>query len=208
MSKSTNAIQEIKNLMVKFGFMSEETTLQSFKLEDETILQAEKLEAGHSIVKINEAFEQVSLEDGSYRLKEKFEIEVSEGKITSVKEIFEEEEKVEEVEEEKVEEKEAEVVEPEVEVPSDEPSEEPKEAEFSKQDEVLEMFKDFIGKVNEKMSSLENELKTVKSDFSSFKSGPAAPKVKDGKTEQFNKQEDDIDSKVSNILSLRNNNKK
>ena len=74
MSNSKNAIQEIKKLMVQFGFMTEEQTPLSFKLADNTILQTSKLEAGNSIFKINDAFEQVSLEDGSYRLFENFEI--------------------------------------------------------------------------------------------------------------------------------------
>ena len=88
MSNSKSAIQEIKNLMVSFGFMKEEVTLQSFKLEDDTILQAEKLEVGNKIYKINEAFEQVALQDGSYNLEGNFEIEVSNGEISTVKEIF------------------------------------------------------------------------------------------------------------------------
>jgi hypothetical protein len=88
MSNSKTAVQEIKNLMVKFGFITDEVSLQSFKLEDETILQAEKLEAGQKIMKINEQFEQVSLEDGSFKLKENFEIEVKDGSIVSVREIF------------------------------------------------------------------------------------------------------------------------
>ena len=88
MSNSKSAIQEIKNLMVSFGFMKEEVTLQSFKLEDNTILQTEKLEVGNKIFKINEAFEQVALEDGSYNLEGNFEIEVSNSEISVVKEIF------------------------------------------------------------------------------------------------------------------------
>lgn len=88
MSNSKSAIQEIKNLMVQFGFMSEEKTLLSFKLEDNTIVEAEKLVAGNKIFKINEAFERVSLEDGTYKLKENFEVEVSAGEIKTVKEIF------------------------------------------------------------------------------------------------------------------------
>jgi len=88
MSNSKNAIQEIKKLMTQFGFLAEEETLMSFKLEDNTILQVSKLEAGEKIVKINEQFEQVSLEDGSYRLVENFEIEVSNGEIKTVKQIF------------------------------------------------------------------------------------------------------------------------
>jgi hypothetical protein len=88
MSNSKNAIQEIKSLMVKFGFLAEEPTLLSFKLEDNTIIETEKLEAGNKIVKINDSFERVALEDGSYRLVENFNIEVSKGNIVAVKEIF------------------------------------------------------------------------------------------------------------------------
>lgn len=88
MSNPKNAIQEIKKLMVQFGFMTEEQTPLSFKLSDNTILQTAKLEVGNSIFKINDAFEQVSLEDGSYRLVENFEIQVKDGKIETVKEIF------------------------------------------------------------------------------------------------------------------------
>ncbi len=57
------------------------------KLEDKTILQAEKLEVGKSINKINDAFESVALENGSYRI-DNFNVEVAEGVITAVKEIF------------------------------------------------------------------------------------------------------------------------
>ena len=79
---------DIKKLMVQFGFLNEESTPLSFKLADNTILQTSKLEAGSKIVKINEAFEQVALEDGTYRLVENFSIEVKDGEITLVSEIF------------------------------------------------------------------------------------------------------------------------
>jgi len=88
MSNPKTAINEIKKLMVQFGFMTEEATPLSFKIEDDTIINTEKLEVGKSVSKINEAFEAVALEDGSYKLKENFEIEVSNGEITAVKEIF------------------------------------------------------------------------------------------------------------------------
>ena len=52
MSNPKNAIQEIKNLMVKFGFMSNDNQLQSFKTSDDVIFQVEKLEVGKSINKI------------------------------------------------------------------------------------------------------------------------------------------------------------
>jgi|688.fasta_scaffold05523_8 hypothetical protein len=88
MSKSKNAVNEIKKLMVQFGFMTEEAIPQSFKLQDDTIINAEALEVGKSVVKINAEFEAVSLEDGKYRTKDHFEFEVSNGEITAVKEIF------------------------------------------------------------------------------------------------------------------------
>lgn len=88
MSNSKSAIQEIKNLMVQFGFMSDDKTLLSFKLEDNTIVETEKLAKDSKIFKINEAFERVALEDGKYKLKENFELEVAESQIVSVKEIF------------------------------------------------------------------------------------------------------------------------
>ena len=88
MSKSKNAVNEIKKLMVQFGFMTEEATPLSFKLVDGTSINAEALEIGKSVVKISEEFEAVALEDGTYRTKDNFEIEVSNGEITAVKEIF------------------------------------------------------------------------------------------------------------------------
>jgi hypothetical protein len=88
MSNPKNAINEIKKLMVQFGFMTEEATPLSFKLVDGTSINAEALEIGKSVVKISEQFEAVSLEDGTYRTKDNFEIEVSNGAITAVKEIF------------------------------------------------------------------------------------------------------------------------
>jgi hypothetical protein len=87
MSNPKKAIQEIKSLMKQFGFLSEEVELMSFKLADNTILQAEKLEVGKSIVKINDAFEQVTLEDGTYRV-DNFNVDVVEGKIEAIKEVF------------------------------------------------------------------------------------------------------------------------
>jgi hypothetical protein len=75
MSNSKSAIKEIKSLMVQFGFLkNDEVELLSFKLEDDTILNTEKLEVGSKIYKINEQFEQVNLEDGSYKLIENFDI--------------------------------------------------------------------------------------------------------------------------------------
>ena len=88
MSNPKNAISQIKNLMKQYGFLNDEPTLQSFKLEDNTIVETLKLKAGERITKLNDEFNRVALESGSYRLVENFEIEVKEGEIMSVKEIF------------------------------------------------------------------------------------------------------------------------
>ena len=90
MSNSKLVVEKIKGLMAEFGFSAEKPELMSFSIEDEnnTILQVEKLEVGQKVIKINEEFNQVSLEDGSFKLKENFEIEVANGEITAVKEIF------------------------------------------------------------------------------------------------------------------------
>lgn len=239
MSNSKSAIQEIKKLMVQFGFMSEEPTLLSFKLQDETILQTEKLEIGNSIYKIDEKFEQVSLENGSYKLKENFEIEVEDGKIKVVKEIFldavlkdgtpikvagdslmvgqkvsvmkqegeiDAPDAVHELEDgTKIETKDGLIV--KVEEPSSEADiEDAKEVEVNAgqnyEMEVVELLKDFMNKVNDKMQNFETEIKSIQNEFSSFRKEPAAKKIADGKIEKFNK-EDEMDTKINSILNLR-----
>ena len=253
MSNSKSAIKEIKNLMVQFGFLkNDESQLLSFKLEDDTILNTEKLEVGSPIFKINEAFEQVSLEDGSYKLKENFDIEVIDGEIKSVKEIFVDAKladgtviKVEgdglmegakvvvvtedaeipapdgvhELEDgSKVETKDGVIVKVEEaleeELPKegpdamppaiDEPATEGPKVEV----EMLEMLKDFVKKMSEKMGSLENKIKDVEAQFNSFKKEPGAKPIANGKTEKFNNvSNEDLEDKISMIMSLRSTNK-
>lgn len=90
MSNSKLAVEKIKGLMKEFGFLSEEKEFQSFGILDEnkTIVQVSKLEVGNTIMKINEEFNQVPLENGTFKLKENFEVSVENGVITSVKEMF------------------------------------------------------------------------------------------------------------------------
>jgi len=245
MSNSKNAISEIKKLMVQFGFMTEGTPLHSFKLEDNTILQTEKLVSGNSIFKINEAFEQVALEDGSYSLVENFNIEVKNGKIESVKEIFVDAKLVDgtviKVEGDSlVEGAKVVVVQDDAEIPAPDgvheledgtkvetkdgiiakieevvadseegevaEAEKPMEPSIAMDGEFLQLIQDFIYKVGQKMSEMETAMSKLNSEFSSFKKEPAAKKVADGKTENFNKINniDDVDARISNIMSLRN----
>ena len=248
MSKSKKAVSEIKKLMVQFGFMTEEAIPQSFKLQDDTIINAEALEVGKSVVKINEEFEAVSLEDGTYRTKDNFEFEISEGQITAVKEIFVEAKlkdgTVVKVEGDSLAEGAAVKV-----VTADVPDGIPapdgihiledgtevetkdgmiasikQAAEASAEEdampegvegdggpaievEMLEMLKDFVKKMSEKMSNMEQKMEAMNSEFNAFKSEPAAKKIADGKTE-FNKVSDAAEDKISAIMALRNANKK
>ena len=251
MSKSKNAVNEIKKLMVQFGFMTEEATPLSFKLVDGTSINAEALEIGKSVVKINEEFEAVSLEDGTYRTKDNFEIEVSNGSITAVKEIFVEAKlkdgtivKVEgeglaegaavkvitedmpdgipapdgvhmledgtEVEtkdgiiasiKEAIKEGDEQVDASEDEMPEGVDGGDPIQIE------LIEMLKDFMKKMAEKMSQMEQKMYSVENDFNAFKKEPAARKIADGKTE-FNNVSEGSDDKVSSIMAFRNANKK
>ena len=245
MSNSKKAVQEIKKLMVQFGFLADEPTLLSFKLEDNTILQTAKLEAGNEIVKINEEFEQVKLEDGSYRLVENFEIEVKDGKIEVVKEVFldakladgtvvkvegdslAEGAKVLVVTEDaeipapdgvheladgtKIETKDGIIAKIEEVIADAEEGEAPEAAavEVGMDAQMFEMLKDFISKMGEKMSAMEQSYSALENEFNSFKKEPAAKKVADGKTEKFTKlnNNDELDAKIAAIMSLQKLNK-
>lgn len=248
MSNSKTAIGEIKKLMVQFGFLNEDSVMASFKLEDNTILQANKLEVGEKIVKINEAFEQVALEDGSYRLVENFNIEVENGEIKVVSEIFVDAKLVDgtvvKVEGDSlVEGAKVVVVTPDAEIPAPDGvheledgtkietkdgiiakieevvgGEEPKAEEpqveieveagqkpMEMEAELMNMLKDFISKVSEKMSQMEQSYNSLQDEFNQFKKEPAAKKIANGKTD-FNKQigDNELDSKWSAIQALRN----
>ena len=248
MSNSKSAIQEIKNLMVQFGFMSEDKTLLSFKLEDNTIVETEKLEKDSKIFKINEAFERVALEDGTYKLKENFELEVAESQIVSVKEIFVDAKLVDgtqikvsgdglvegakvvvvtaegeipapdgvhELEDgTKVETKdgiiakiEEVVAQAEGEIPDMEKPEVEVSIPVGGEEEMMQLVKEFVSKMGEKIKKMEEQMSSLSSDFNSFKKEPASKKIADGKTEKFNKVDDYMDSKLEAIAALRKTNK-
>lgn len=246
MSNSKSAIKEIKSLMVQFGFLkNDEVELLSFKLEDDTIINTEKLEAGSKIYKIDEAFEQVSLEDGSYRLKDNFEIEVVAGEISVVKEIFVDAKLVDgtvlkvagdaisegakvvvvtadaevpapdgvhELEGgDKIETKDGVIVkymEAGPEDSADDAGEAPEAPSIDKpmgmEAEMMDMLKEFVKKMGEKMSQMEQNYSALQDEFNSFKKEPAAKKIADGKTD-FNKEvEDALEARIKALKSLKN----
>ena len=232
--------------MVQFGFMTEEKNSLSFKLADNTILQTEKLEAGNSIYKISDTFEKVSLEDGSYRLVENFEIEVKDGKIEVVKAIFVDAKLVDgtvvkvegdalvegakvvvvqgdaevpapdgvhELEDgTKIETKDGAIVAvaekaPEVAAPEAEAPEVEVEVPMPMEKQIMELVQDFVKKVGQKMSEMEQNYNKLQNEFNAFKKEPAAKKITDGKTDFSSVNDTELDSRINAIMSLRKLNK-
>jgi len=71
-------------------------------------------------------------------------------------------------------------------------------------------LKEFVKKISEKMSDMEQKMEAMNNEFSAFKSEPAAKKISDGKTD-FNKEisnADSADDKVAAIMAMRESNKK
>jgi hypothetical protein len=191
MSNSKSAIQEIKSLMVQFGFLKNEETeivkeiFIDAKLVDGTAIKVEgdSLIEGAKVVVVTEEGE-IPAPDGVHEISDGTKVETKEGIIAKI------EEKLEELEMEK----------PEAEV----------EIEVSKdgmEKEMVDMLKEFIYKMGDKVKKMEEQMSSLSTDFNSFKKEPAAKKIADGKTEKFNKTDDYMDSKLEAIAALRKTNK-
>jgi len=191
MSNSKSAIQEIKSLMVQFGFLKNEETeivkeiFIDAKLVDGTAIKVEgdSLLEGAKVVVVTEEGE-IPAPDGVHEIEGGAKVETKEGVIVRI------EEKLEEPEMEKPE---AEV---EIEVSKDGMSK-----------EMVDMLKEFIYKMGDKVKKMEEQMSSLSTDFNSFKKEPAAKKIADGKTEKFNKTDDYMDSKLEAIAALRKTNK-
>ena len=191
MSNSKSAIQEIKNLMVQFGFLKNEETeivkeiFVDAKLVDGTEIKVsgDGLVEGAKVMVVTAEGEIVA-PDGVHELEDGTKVETKEGVIAKIEEAVKEEP---EMEEPKV----------EIEVSKEEKME----------SEVVSLLKDLVVKLGEKIASLEGKVEGMSADFNAFKKEPAAKKIADGKTEKFNKTDDVLDSKIANIMSLRKTNK-
>jgi hypothetical protein len=192
MSNSKSAIQEIKSLMVQFGFLKNEETeivkeiFLDAKLIDGTEIKVEgdSLIEGAKVMVVTAEGEIVA-PDGVHELEDGTKVETKEGIIAKIEEMLEE---------------------PEMEKPKAEV-----EIEVSKEEkmesEVVSLLKDLVVKLGEKIASLEGKVEGMSADFNAFKKEPAAKKIADGKTEKFNKMDDYMDSKLETIAALRKNNK-
>jgi hypothetical protein len=190
MSNSKSAIQEIKNLMVQFGFMSEDKTeivkeiFLDAKLIDGTAIKVsgDGLVEGAKVVVVTEEGE-IPAPDGVHELEDGTKVETKEGLIAKIEEAVAEA--------------------PEMEAPE-------VEIEVSKEGmskEMVDMLKEFIYKMGDKVKKMEEQMSSLSTDFNSFKKEPAAKKIADGKTEKFNKMDEAIDSKLEAIAALRKTNK-
>jgi hypothetical protein len=191
MSKNTKLVGEIKNLMVKFGFLKSEGFV---KLVDGTEIRVDgdELIEGAAVYVVTENGD-IPAPDGIHQLEDGTKVETIEGMIKSV--IKSEEEAPAEMEEEIVEEEkikdvmEDEVV--EVEVPAEVPAEVAAPA--------VEAIVEAIVPILEKVKDLEEELKKVKASFESFRNEPAGKPVNKTK-----KEFSATDVMVERILALRN----
>ena len=192
MSNSKSAIQEIKSLMVQFGFLKNEEAgivKESFldaELVDGTKIKVEgdSLIEGAKVVVVTEEGE-IPAPNGRHEISDGTIVETAEGVISKIEQMIEE---------------------PEMEKPKAEV-----EIEVSKEEkmesEVVALLKDLVIKLGEKIASLEGKVEGMSADFNAFKKEPAAKKIADGKTEKFNKSDVAVDSKLEAIAALRKNNK-
>ena len=191
-TNSKNAIQEIKKLMKQFGFLSKEVFLDA-KLKDGTAIKVE----GDSVIEgakvmVVTAEGDIPAPDGVHELEDGSKVETKDAIIVKLEPAMEEEKPEIEIEvaaKEKMEE----VVE---DVPVADAGD-PVEVE------MMDMLKDFVKKMSEKMASMEKKMYSIEENFESFKKEPAGKKIADGKTE-FNKvsknSENDL---IAGIMRLR-----
>jgi preprotein translocase subunit YajC len=123
--------------------------------------------------------------DGVHELEDGTKVETKEGLIAKIEEVVKEL--------------------PEMEGPEAEVEIEVSKDGMSK--EMVDMLKEFIYKMGDKIKKMEEQMSSLSTDFNSFKKEPAAKKIADGKTEKFNKTDDYMDSKLETIAALRKNNK-
>lgn len=197
MSNPKTAIQEIKSLMVKFGFIKSESFLDA-KLVDGTQIKVE----GDSVIEgakvmVVTADGEVPAPDGVHDVEGGMKVQTTDGIIVKI-------EKSDmgdmypmadhDMEEESV----------EVEVPAEvAPIAEPIVAAIV---EAIVPVLEEIKSLAEGMKKMKEKMESVQSDFEAFKKQPAGKKISDGKVD-FNKEVNSDDVRIAAIMNLRKNNK-
>ena len=213
MSKeSKTVVSEIRNLMVKFGFVKNDFA----KLVDgtEVRVEGEELVEGATIYVVTSEGD-VPAPDAVHELEDGTKVETVDGIIKSIvveesaeeevkEEVIEEsyEEEIKEEIEEKLEEVEGEIKE-EIKEKLEEAIEDKEEVEMEEEtkEEVSEKIVEVIVPLLEKVKDLEEELTKIKASFKAFKNEPAGKAINKTKKE-FSGQ--DTNSMVERILALKN----
>lgn len=204
MSDQKTVIQEIKNLMVKFGFMSEELKFAEAKLVDGTIVKVEGDLVEGAAVKVVTEEAEIPAPDGVHELEDGTKVETKDGVIVKVEKVEAEPE-----------------VEVEVEMETEEKMEDvPVEAEVPAEvadvaEPVVNAIVEALVPVLEEVKSLADEMKkikesmsSVKDEFESFKKEPAAKKINSGKTDfETENLINNTNSRIEAILAMRKANK-
>lgn len=202
MSNPKTAIQEIKSLMVKFGFIADTTKLSfvDAKLVDGTQIKVEgdSLMEGAKVVVVTEEGE-IPAPDGIHEIEGGMKVQTTDGIIVKIEEAEMEDEGEGDVEEVEMEEVPVDVAVP---------------AEIAVIAEpVVAAIVEAIVPVLEEVKSLAEEMKEMKkkmesmgAEFKAFKSEPAGKKISNGKVD-FNKQENfnSSDAKIEAIMNMRKN---
>lgn len=196
-----NAISEIKSIMKKFGFLTEEKFLDA-KLEDGTVVRVEgdSLAEGAAVFVVTEEGE-VPAPDGVHTLEDGTKIQTAEGVVAMV----EGPEELEEVVEEEV--KEEEKIEMEEEIVTEVPEEVAVVAEpvVAAVVEALVPVLEEVKELAEEMKKMKADYEKMNSEFNAFKKEPAGKKVTNGVSENFNKHNSLLDDRIATILELKKN---
>jgi len=204
MSNQKSAIQEIKSLMVKFGFMKSESFVDAKLIDGTEIkIEGEDFAEGAKVLVITEEGE-FPAPDGVHELEDGTKVETKDGVIA---EVMSEEEKVEEEKPEvKEEEMEDVPVEVEVEVPAEVAA--ISEPVVSAIVEAIVPVLEEIKSLSDEMKKMKEKMSSVETDFNAFKKEPAGKKISDGKTD-FNKHlgnDNGLENKLEFLKTLRANN--
>ena len=82
----------------------------------------------------------------------------------------------------------------------------PKMMEKEADMELVALIKDFMSKMGEKVSKMEQSYSSLQNEFKAFKAEPAGKKIADGKVESFIKQENDngLSARLAALKALQN----
>lgn len=202
MSNPKTAIQEIKSLMVKFGFIADTTKLSfvDAKLVDGTQIKVEgdSLMEGAKVVVVTEEGE-IPAPDGIHEIEGGMKVQTTDGIIVKIEEAEMEDEGEGDVEEVEMEEVPVDVAVPaEIAVIA-----EPVVAAIV---EAIVPVLEEVKSLAEEMKEMKKKMESMSAEFKAFKSEPAGKKISNGKVD-FNKQENfnSSDAKIEAIMNMRKN---